>query len=941
MSAEKSTRQAIDDFVDAIAQQYVGTHAGSGKATDESAEQFLSAIEHDLRSTLRERRSMLETAREVEETPTIDHRSSASSTGASRAISGLDAEIGLGLTGKMDEAIAAVSFNGSEPQAGRRTSGEQLELPLDQQRTVFTPYTDSENVGAAVGVPADYEILGTLGRGGMGVVYKARHVPLNRLVAIKMILSGQHASSEQRRRFQAEAEAAAHLTHLNIVSVYEVGEHNGMPYFSLEYIDGQTMSRMMRETTMSAQAAAALLIPIARAIDYSHSMGVLHRDLKPQNILITSDGDPKVADFGLAKRLDDEGDDLTTAGAILGTPGYMSPEQARGGQPVGPPADVYALGGILYYAMTGRPPFVAPTPYETVQQLLQSDPLAPSKLHANLDNDLETICLKSLEKDADRRYATAGEFADELQRFLDGKPIVARPITPAERVLKWCRRNRRVAAVSGLAAGLLLCLLFGGIISAVVINEQKKAEQFARADAEQNAKLADDQSELALDTTRMVLYQTKQFFDGKPELRPLRETMMQSVLASVEKLHTDRYENDPRPIFVASAESQLGQVYLKAGAFEQAKEKLLAAEAKLRELDADGALSNADISQMDLSIALGDTYRGLGQLERAKREYLRLLKLRVDYFRRNPQFSGDLASTSLAEVYGKLSRISSSLGKPAKALEYGLQATETRRAEFDRDPAKLQAQMELAGALSLLSSIYEKAGETENMLATSTEMLQLQQQIAQRSSDVATLHNNAKDQKVVARQYVLLGKDLEAKELLASATATVDDLVARSDDRRILSNAIDTYYWQGITFNRLGENAEESFERAESLQRRALKISENTNNRGMLLKILARGGKTAEAIQIADDLAGHPDEMMNCGYAGCGYALLSVHLAADDPLKAEVTAKSIEMIRLLIRHGYHDFDSLRTTDLDFAPLQQNAVFLDMLSEQEAEIFAAK
>ena len=335
-----------------------------------------------------------------------------------------------------------------------------------------------------VETPSQYEVLGQLGRGGMGVVYKARHVPLDRIVAIKMILAGKHASADALARFRQEAEAAAKLSHPNIVSVYEVGEYHGMPYFSLEYIDGSPMSDLLATASLSSQRSAELLEQVARAVHHSHQQGVVHRDLKPANVLITENGTPKVADFGLAKRLDEENGDQTRTGQILGTPGYMAPEQALGEKSIGPHTDVYALGATLYAMLTGRAPFVGPTPIETIQQVVAEDPVPPSRLQPGLDRDLETICLKCLEKDPTARYSSAAELADELQRVCESKPIVARPISRRERMVKWCRRNPRVATLSGIAASLILAMLCGGYIAAGVINQQRIAATEARDLAE-------------------------------------------------------------------------------------------------------------------------------------------------------------------------------------------------------------------------------------------------------------------------------------------------------------------------------------------------------------------------------------------------------------------------------------------------------------------------
>jgi serine/threonine protein kinase len=270
-----------------------------------------------------------------------------------------------------------------------------------------------------VGWPAlaGYEILGELGRGSWGVVYKAQQLSLHRLVALKMILAGSHAGPQHRARFRSEAEAVARLQHPHIVQIYEVGEQEGRPYLSLEFVDGDTLDRKLAGTPLPAQQAAQLVETLARAVQAAHERGIIHRDLKPANVLLTADGTPKITDFGLAKHLDRDAAQ-TGPDAILGTPCYMAPEQASGkSKEVGPPADIYSLGAILYELLTGRPPFKGPSVLNTLEQVRSVEPVSPSRLQPKLPRDLETICLKCLEKEPRKRYASAGKLAEDLHRF--------------------------------------------------------------------------------------------------------------------------------------------------------------------------------------------------------------------------------------------------------------------------------------------------------------------------------------------------------------------------------------------------------------------------------------------------------------------------------------------------------------------------------------------
>ena len=324
----------------------------------------------------------------------------------------------------------------------------------------------------AIQVPG-YEILGEVGRGGMGVVYRARALRLDRIVALKMLLAGGHASAKDRARFLQESEAVAQLQHPHIVALYEAGQHGDLLYFTLEFIAEGSLADQLGGTPLPPLTAARLVENVARGMHHAHERGIVHRDLKPGNILLQKDESgrisddlkliPKITDFGLAKNLEVDSA-LTSAGAVFGTPSYMAPEQALGSsKEVGAGADVYALGAILYECLTGRPPFRGPTPTETLLQVLHQEPAPPSTLQPGVPRDLETICLNCLRKGVKERFASALDLAEDLRRFQDGEPIHARPVGRFERLLKWCRRR---PAVASLSAAIVLVLLLGGILAA-------------------------------------------------------------------------------------------------------------------------------------------------------------------------------------------------------------------------------------------------------------------------------------------------------------------------------------------------------------------------------------------------------------------------------------------------------------------------------------------
>src|SRR5262249_48804686 len=311
-----------------------------------------------------------------------------------------------------------------------------------------------------------------IGRGGMGVVYKARQHRLNRLVALKLTLLGPQATPADLERFRAEAEAAAALDHPHIVPIYEVGDHHGQHYFSMKLLEGGNLaqfpagaSRRSAVEPAFLRHAAGLLATVAEAVHSAHQHGILHRDLKPANILLDGAGQPYVGDFGLAKRL--EGDSrLTQSGAVIGTPSYMSPEQAAGKtKRLTTAADVYGLGAVFYDLLTGKPPFDGGTPMETVRQVLDKEPRPPSALKDGIDPDLETICLKWLEKDPARRYGSAEALAEDLDRWLRDEPILARPIGTIGRLKKWTQRNPRTAALVLVSSLAVVAFVVGQIIS--------------------------------------------------------------------------------------------------------------------------------------------------------------------------------------------------------------------------------------------------------------------------------------------------------------------------------------------------------------------------------------------------------------------------------------------------------------------------------------------
>jgi tRNA A-37 threonylcarbamoyl transferase component Bud32 len=356
-----------------------------------------------------------------------------------------------------DFASELAAFFADQDELASMAQGMAAHVPAAGTTTTTPGQPPVLAPGTQVRYFGDYVLLDEIARGGMGIVYKARQVSLNRLVALKMILAGQLASAADVQRFRREAEAAANLDNPHIVPIYEVGEHDGQHYFSMKLIEsGRSAVTLATAPERAApKAIAQLLATVARAVHHAHQHGILHRDLKPANILLDAQGEPHVTDFGLARRI--EGDSrLTQTGAVIGTPSYMAPEQAAGRKELSTAADVYSLGAVLYELLTSRPPFVAATPLDTLLQVLEQEPEPPRKLVPQIDRDLETICLKCLDKEPQRRYPSALALAEDLERYLEDEPVSARRLGEWELARRWMKKHPITAILTWLVAGGML-----------------------------------------------------------------------------------------------------------------------------------------------------------------------------------------------------------------------------------------------------------------------------------------------------------------------------------------------------------------------------------------------------------------------------------------------------------------------------------------------------
>jgi tetratricopeptide (TPR) repeat protein len=557
-----------------------------------------------------------------------------------------------------------------------------------------------------------YEILGVLGRGGMGIVYQARHCRLQRMVALKMILAGGHAGPQELARFRTEAEAVARLQHPNFVQIYEVGEQHGLPYCALEFVDGGSLARKLAGTPLPPRQAAQLVATLGEAMHALHQRGIVHRDLKPDNVLLTAGGTPKVTDFGLAKKLD-AGAGHTASGVIVGTPSYMAPEQARGrGKEVGPAADVYALGAILYEALTGRPPFKAATPMETMMQVISEEPVPPRRFQRAVPAELETICLKCLPKAPAQRYASAAALADDLKHFLNGEPIGARPSTRWEQTVKWAKRKPAAAALIGVSA-LAILALFGVVLGFTLkLQAALTATKDQRDLAERREKEADRQRAEA-DQARAVAQAVNDF---------LQNDLLRQA---------NSYEQAGRN-FTPDPDVKVGTLLDRAaaGIGERFRDQPLVAAA--------------------IHHAVGDAYQGVGKYELAIRHLSAAEELRTAHL--GPDHPDTLTTlNNLATAYMRA-------GRKAEAVQL-LEQVRDQTQKFGSDHHTL-------GTLNNLAWAYSDAGRTAEAIQLFEQVCgqQIQKLGPDHASTLMTLH-------ALAAVYREAGRTGEAIRLLEQVRA--------------------------------------------------------------------------------------------------------------------------------------------------------------------------
>jgi tetratricopeptide (TPR) repeat protein len=589
----------------------------------------------------------------------------------------------------------------------------------------------------------DYELLEEIARGGMGVVYRARQVNLDREVAVKLMLQGALASEADVERFRVEATAVASLRHPHIVAIHEIGEHEGQHYFSMDLVTGRNLDELTRSGPLAGRQAAELVAAVARAVDYAHRHGVLHRDIKPSNVIVDAEGQPHVTDFGLARRIADPGG-LTLSGQILGTPGFMAPEQIAGDpQKIGVAADVYSLGAVLYQTLTGRPPFMGTNLIEVLRQVAESEPAAPTLLNPAVPRDLETIAQKCLSKEGSRRYASAAEVADDLERFLRHEPIRAKPVGAWGRLVRWARRNPSRATLTGTVAALLILVAVGASVSAARLERARRAEMAQRLEAETRLRqgerliqfmlgdLADRLEPVGrLDLLDSTIAEVDKFYSGVPlaEMTPESErnranallqfadirsiqgrfpeavAAFEKAIAAYRDLVARHPDNLPFRFELTRAENDFAAVYLQQKDYPKAVvllEQCLRERQELVRLAPTNSywLSTIGATAQNLSIA----ERHLGHLERTGE----LVRMAEDAYRKWVVAEPNNANTKerLAMVCGTAGQYYSKIGKFDEAEKAYTEKMKILEDLLRQDPQHMRRTVDHALGLSLLAEL--------------------------------------------------------------------------------------------------------------------------------------------------------------------------------------------------------------------------------------------
>jgi tetratricopeptide (TPR) repeat protein/tRNA A-37 threonylcarbamoyl transferase component Bud32 len=792
-------------------------------------------------------------------------------------------------------------------------------LQAENDPTVFGGGSSRPAPTSIPSVPG-YEIFGELGRGGMGVVYKARQMRLNRIVALKMILAGNHASPEAGLRFLAEAESVARMHHPHVVQIFAFGECDGCPYFEMEYVAGGCLADRLDGTPRPPRDAARLVEILARAIHEAHRLGIVHRDLKPANILLTADGIPKIGDFGLAKCLDIE-TGLTRTQSIVGSPSYMAPEQAgQSTTPIGPAADVYSLGAILYELLTGRPPFQAATVLETLEQVRSDEPIAPSRLRPKLPRDLVTICLKCLEKEPARRYASSIELADDLRRFDAGQAIRARSVGAHERLWRWCRREPVVAS--------LTLALLAGLIG--VATQWWRAEFHLRDALYHRSRAEESAREQGVANRSLQLAN-----EGEQSARRRAQGRFDAAMKALRGFET--ITNDADVLREPALEALRGKLLRTALGFYKELQASLEEDASS---DARFRLSDAYARVASLSWELG-------LQEEALATHRRALAMVEHMAAAAPDDPGVRAA--LAICHTRIGFTLRTRGRPIEALWPYEQAREIQEQLVREDPADARRQEALSWTLSNLGVIQQEIGRPAEASRLHQQAIAIHQDLVSRHPGNALYRSDlAWCWRYLCLTLFASGDAAGALRLAEQAAALHEELVAANREavefRWRLARCLDEV---GRIRSRTGRPAdaadplERSAEWYESVARAnpvpyRLDVARNQLNIAYQRAMTGRLEDALPCIQTAEDQLNRASTVWPVLFydLACAYSLCSAATPSSAPSPAERESRRLRAVvalRRAVSAGYNDLGQIRQ-DPVLDPLRPRRDFQELMMD---------
>jgi tetratricopeptide (TPR) repeat protein len=862
--------------------------------------------------------------------------------------------------GERLDQIADHEMSSSSTALVRSTAPDEPDPRLnDPDRTVPPPATAQVNAKSHI---AGYQILEVLGIGGMGIVYKARDERLARFVALKMIRAGSDAWPQDLARFEAEAKAVAAIDHVNIVKIFEIGEHDGLPYFSLEFLSGGSLAAKIGGKPQPVDEAARIVEVLARAMHVAHEHKVIHRDLKPGNVLLAADGTVKISDFGLVKRL--EGDSgQTRSGSILGTPSYMAPEQARGeNQTVGPAADQYALGAILYELLTGRPPIQGTSVLDTLEMVCSTEPVPPSQLQPKTPRDLETICLKCLQKEIPRRYPDVLALAEDLRRFRAGEPILARPVSAAERLWRWCLRNPRVASLSGAVALLVVMMAVGAAIWAVTVSGKNQALGKANKLAEEKRAEAEDKQKRAVRAARAANEQNRsavesqldliRLLEGKlrfvPAIQDVREQILDKAVAGLgaaaQAMTALRREVEWTPEDEAHNWRSLARAHHMLGLANLSHNQLADAMAQFRQADEIVAQrATADPENLDLKVSRIRTQRQLGDVsmnrladrEEAQKYFRKAIEIGRACLAKKPD--QDVYKSELANSLGYLAGSELTLGHLEKARELYGEEIALRESYSPAEANRLENRRELASLYAQRAQLNARMGDLVEGQRLYDKSLALRQRVAEENpdywpaqNDLALSYNHQGQMRFPQGRDAAAARQFHRKAILLlekRAKAEPTDL----ENKHTLA---ETLYYEATCALHSGDKhgSAAGFSRCLAICKELTTDPKGKVWESDLMLALARCGDHSQAARMAEALVEIPpkDEHLYV-VAAEGYALAAGAAGGDAKLVQRYKTAALDCLRKAKDRGWADVATLEK-DTDLEPIRNDQAFKALLRE---------